>query len=95
DAGAGAVVLKSIFEEQIDAEGTKLAGSGENVGYRLEAEEYLARYGREEAVGPYLELIRDAKRAVSIPVIASVHCVSSGAWTDFATRVEDAGADAL
>lgn len=95
DAGAGAVVLKSIFEEQIDAEGGKLAGSGEGAVYRLEAEEYLARYGREEAVGPYLELIREAKRAVPIPVIASIHCVSSGAWTDFAARVEDAGADGL
>lgn len=95
DAGAGAVVLKSIFEEQIDAEGGMLDSSGDTVGYRLEAEEYLARYGREEAVGPYLELIREAKRAVSVPVIASVHCVTSGAWTDFAARVEQAGADAL
>ncbi len=95
DAGAGAVVLRSIFEEQIDAEAAAATGDGASYGYQLEAEEYLARYGREGAVEPYLELIREAKRAVSVPVIASVHCVSSGGWTDFAARVQDAGADAL
>ncbi len=94
-AGAGAVVLRSIFEEQIDAAAASAIGSGEAVGYQLEAGEYLARYGRESAVEPALELIREAKRAVSVPVIASVHCVSSGGWTDFAARVQEAGADAL
>ena len=95
EAGAGAVVLKSIFEEQIEAETAELKGSSAPIGYHLEAEEYLARYGREEAAGHYLELIREAKRAVSVPVIASVHCVTAGGWTDFAARVEEAGADAL
>ncbi len=95
DAGAGAVVLRSIFEEQIEAQSAGLAGSAPDVGYRLEAEEYLARYGREEAVGPYLELIQEAKRTVSVPVIASVHCVTAGGWTDFAARAQQAGADAL
>ncbi len=95
DAGAGAVVLRSIFEEQIDAEAAAATGSGAAYGYQLEAEEYLSRYGREGAVEPYLELIREAKRAISAPVIASVHCVSSGGWVDFAKRVQDAGADAL
>lgn len=95
EAGAGAVVLKSIFEEEIDAESAELVGSSEAFGYHLEAEEYLARYGREGAVDRYLELIRDVKREVSVPVIASVHCVSAGGWTDFAARVEQAGADGL
>ena len=95
DAGAGAVVLRSIFEEQIEAEAAAAAGAGEAVGYRLEADEYLARYGREGAVEPALELIREAKRAVSVPVIASIHCLSSGGWVDFAQRVQEAGADAL
>ena len=44
------MVLRSIFEEQIDAEAAAATGSGEAVGYRLEADEYLARYGRESAV---------------------------------------------
>ncbi len=95
EAGAGAVVLRSIFEEQIDAAAATATGSAAMVGYRLEADEYLARYGREGAVEPALELIREAKRVVSVPVIASVHCVSSGGWTDFAERVQEAGADAL
>ncbi len=95
EAGAGAVVLRSIFEEQIDAQAASASGAGASYGYQLEAQEYLERYGREGAVEPYLELIREAKRAVSVPVIASVHCVSSGGWTDFATRAEEAGADAL
>ena len=95
DAGAGAVVLKSIFEEEIEAETAAAAGGGESFGYDLEAAEYLARYGREEAAAHYLELIREAKRSVSVPVIASVHCATAGGWTDYAARVEAAGADAL
>jgi len=93
-AGAGAVVLKSIFEEQIAAEAAA-TGSGEDLGYALEAQEYLERYGREGAVERYLQLIRDAKGAVDVPVIASVHCVTAGGWTDFAARVQEAGADAI
>ena len=95
DAGAGAVVLKSIFEEQIAAEAAAQTGSGESLGYALEAQEYLERYGREGAVGRYLELIREAKRSVGVPVIASVHCVTAGGWTDFALRAQEAGADAI
>lgn len=95
DAGAGAVVLKSIFEEQIEAEAAEQAPASEVYGYHLEAEEYLARYGREGAAERYLARVREAKRAVPVPVIASVHCVTAGGWTDFAARAEEAGADAL
>ncbi len=94
EAGAGAVVLKSIFEEEIRAEANALEGAGQGV-YALEAEEYLARYGVEGAVERYLALIREAKRAVAVPVVASVHCVTAGGWTDFAARVREAGADAI
>ncbi len=95
DAGAGAVVLKSIFEEQIAAEVDELAdASGESM-WHPEAAEYIGAYGRENAVDSYLRTIREAKRAVSIPIVASVHCVSAGGWTDFSRRLEQAGADAL
>jgi dihydroorotate dehydrogenase (fumarate) len=57
--------------------------------------DYLKQYGRENAVAGYLDLIRDAKAAVSIPVIASVHCTSPGVWMEFARKAEQAGADAL
>ena len=94
DAGAGAVVLKSVFEEQIQSQVTDLLASAADVPWRVEAEEYLERYGREGALEEYLQLIREAKKAVSIPVIASINCVSEGAWMDFASRIEAAGADA-
>jgi dihydroorotate dehydrogenase (fumarate) len=95
EAGAGAIVLKSIFEEQISAEVDGLARAGSGEAWHPEAEEYISRYGREDAVSGYLDLIAAAKREVSVPVLASIHCVSAGSWTDFARRAEEAGADAL
>jgi dihydroorotate dehydrogenase (fumarate) len=94
-AGAGAVVLKSVFEEQILAEVEGLRETSRATYRHPEAADYITRYGRENAVGAYIDLIRGAKDAVDIPVIASIHCVSAGAWTGFANRVELAGADAL
>jgi dihydroorotate dehydrogenase (fumarate) len=95
DHGAGAVVLKSIFEEQIAAHVSNLLKEGEPSLMHPEAAGYITRYGQEGAVNAHLQLIRESKAAVSIPVIGSIHCVSAGKWTDFATQVEQAGADAL
>lgn len=95
DAGAGAVVLKSIFEEQIDHDADSFTRMTDSSAWHPEAQEYVDRFGREEQFGRYLELIRNAKEAVSIPVIASVHCVTAGAWIDYAQRVAQAGADGL
>jgi dihydroorotate dehydrogenase (fumarate) len=95
DAGAGAVVLKSIFEEQVAADLARLEDRSEGSLWHPEAAEYIRAYGKENAVATYLDTIGQAKRAVSIPVIASVHCVAAGEWTDFASRAEQAGADAL
>lgn len=90
-AGAGAVVLKSLFEEQILFEtGHHLAGAD-----YPEAEDYMQNYLRHHSVDEYLQLIEDAKKETEIPVIASINCVSSSEWIDFATRIEEAGADAL
>ncbi|MCU0665462.1 MAG: dihydroorotate dehydrogenase-like protein [Myxococcota bacterium] len=94
-AGAGAVVLKSIFEEQIVAEVDALVASGEQTLWHPEADEYIRSYGREGAVTAFLDLVRDSKKAVGIPIIASVHCVSPGIWTEFASRLQKAGADAI
>jgi dihydroorotate dehydrogenase (fumarate) len=94
-AGAGAIVLKSIFEEQIESQVAGLMKSSEPALWHPEAADYITRYGRDNAVAEYLELISEAKDAVSVPVISSIHCVTAGAWTDFAKRVEQAGADAL
>lgn len=93
DHKAGAVVLKSLFEEQIQAE---LCRNLEryNTDYP-EAWDYVREYTRGTAVQDYIALISEAKQAVDIPVIASINCVSGAEWVSFAKSVEKAGADAL
>lgn len=93
-AGAGAVVLKSIFEEQILADKDALKDSTETQ-YHTEAWGYLERMGRDLSVANYLELVEKAKKEVSIPVIASLNCVTPGEWIEYAKKLENAGADAL
>ncbi len=92
DNGAGAVVLKSIFEEQIEAELGAVAREG--AAYP-EAADYINRYGMRNAVSRYLELLEESNREVDIPVIPSIHCFGVGDWTGFARRLEDAGAPAI
>jgi dihydroorotate dehydrogenase (fumarate) len=89
--GAGAVVLKSLFEEQISHETGRLL---EGTDYP-EAMDYVNQYARNNSLSEYLSLIREAKKAVSIPVIASINCVTANEWTSFATKIQEAGADAL
>ena len=90
-AGAGAVVLKSLFEEQILSQ----AGSLSDQNSYPEADDYLAWYSRNNTIDNYLDLISDARKKVSIPVIASINCFSGEGWTDFAMKVQGAGAHAL
>ncbi|PLX01489.1 MAG: diguanylate cyclase [Marinilabiliales bacterium] len=92
---AGAIVLKSIFEEQITMEANKAVENDASLSTYPEAADYISNYTKQENVGQYLKLIEDAKKAVHIPVIASVNCVSSTEWTSFAKKIEAAGADAL
>lgn len=97
DAGAAAVVMYSLFEEQIgfdsyyiDYHLTQGTDSyAESISYFPDMQSYN--------VGPeqYLELIRRAKEAVNIPIIGSLNGASVGGWTDYATLIEEAGADAL
>ena len=90
---AGAVVLKSLFEEQIQAE---LSSNMENYYTDYpEAADYVRAYTRGSAVQDYITLISEAKKAVDIPIIASINCVSGDEWVAFAKSVEQAGADAL
>lgn len=89
--GAGAIVLKSLFEEQINYEtGTLLEGND-----YPEAEDYIRTYSKNNSVVEYINLIKEAKKAVSIPIIASINCISANDWTDFAKEIEEAGADAI
>ncbi len=94
EAGAGAVVLKSLFEEQIDAE---IEGIERAMGapWHAEAFEYMERMGKQLGPRAYLETLEAAKRDVSIPVIASLNCTSPRQWVDYASRLASAGADAL
>jgi dihydroorotate dehydrogenase (fumarate) len=91
DSGAGAVVLKSLFEEQISRH---IATYSPSPGFP-EADDYISSYIRANSVEEYLQIIRSAKASLAIPVIASINCFSSEGWTDFAKNIEDAGADAL
>ncbi len=94
EAGAGAVILKSLFEEQINSEVSHLINRDPQNLYP-EAEDYIWNYTRQHSVEAHLDLVRQAKKVVNIPIIASINCVSSKEWTSFATEFEDAGADAL
>jgi dihydroorotate dehydrogenase (fumarate) len=97
DAGASAVVMYSLFEEQLTFDSLYVdyylrrgANSyAESLSYFPEMEDYN--------VGPdeYMNLIRQAKEAVDIPIIGSLNGVSAGGWTNYAALIEDAGADAL
>jgi len=94
-AGVGAVVLKSIFEEQIRADVAEAEDALMNDPH-AEAYEYLrADYTMQMGPEKYLERLREIKAEVSIPVIASVNCVNPDRWVSFAKKIELAGADAL
>lgn len=91
-AGAGAVVLKSLFEESITRE---VAAHGSTLDEHPEAYDYISSYLSDKVVSDYLSLIREAKSKSSIPIIASIACHTDGKWEEFATQIEAAGADAL
>ncbi|HEX2936997.1 MAG TPA: dihydroorotate dehydrogenase-like protein [Bacteroidales bacterium] len=96
--GAAAVVLKSLFEEEIIAEMDSKMKQMASTGFIYP--ETLDYYDKpendeEESALKYLKLIKDAKAAVNIPIIASINCVSSKNWTYFPRQIEEAGADAL
>jgi dihydroorotate dehydrogenase (fumarate) len=97
DAGAGAVVLHSLFEEQITLEShyldRHLSQGAESFAESLTYFPDMTSYN----LGPdgYLEHVRRAKAAVSIPVIGSLNGVSTGGWIKYARKIQEAGADAL
>lgn len=93
-AGAGAIVVKSLFEEQIQSELAEEMDLGD-VASHPEAEQYLAQMGKQIGPREYLDLVRTAKKRVAIPIIASVNCVTAKWWTGWARQIEDVGADAL
>ena len=90
-AGAGAVVLKSIFEEQINMEVSRSIGDNSYP----EETDYIQNYIRANTIQQYIDLVKLAKERLKIPVIASINCLKNGEWVSFAKELENAGADAI
>lgn len=95
DLGAGAVVLKSLFEEQILVEKNSLIDQESMYFWYEDAVDYVKSFTRENGIAAYLNLIGNAKRAANIPVYASINCVSAHEWPAFTRDLENAGADAI
>ena len=91
-AGVGAVVLKSLFEEQIAGNAEYLDSISADF---PEAANYIHHYVRENSIENYLSLIRETKKRISVPVIASINCYTKGEWLGYAKEITTAGADAL
>ena len=111
-SGAGAIVLKSIFEEQIQFEienyinqETFKNDNPFQKGYDALLEEreyeyemaaaYLKDHAKEQTLSKYLTFISDCKKAVDVPIIASINCTSAYNWHYFARKIEEAGASAI
>lgn len=109
--GVGAIVVKSLFEEQIHIETEKVIKSEEGeiktftqasdklFGKRIydydEAYSYIFDFAKRNTLEKYLDFLKVAKNSVSIPVIASINCVSNQDWHAFAKKIQDTGIDAL
>ncbi len=93
--GAGAVVLKSLFEEQIVHDSNVLINNSDIFNAYPEAADYISNITKSHTVEDYLKLIREAKKEVKIPIIASINCISLSEWVRIAKDIENAGADGL
>jgi dihydroorotate dehydrogenase (fumarate) len=109
--GIGAVVVKSLFEEQIIADTEKAIKSekgevktftqasdklfGKRIYEYDEAYSYIQDFAKRETLEKYLNFLTETKKAVDIPVIASINCVSNQDWHSFSKKIQQAGADAL
>lgn len=95
EKGAGAIVLKSLFEEQILFDADQIINYHESNNDYPEALDYIKNYTEQNSIETYINLIKDAKKEVNIPIIASINCISKGEWVKIAKHIEMAGADAL
>lgn len=109
--GVGAIVIKSLFEEQIHAEAEKVIKNNTQeeslidrpsekiFNMRIydydEAYSYIYDFAKRNTLGKYLYFINEAKESVDIPVIASINCVSNQDWHSFAKKIEETGVDAI
>ena len=94
-AGAGAIVLKSVFEEQIIHDikrNTHMVAPTDSYG---DSYEYIAQHVADDSLERHFNMIREAKRRLTIPVIGSINCFSYENWLTYAQKFEETGCDAL
>ena len=94
-AGAGAVIVKSVFEEQIIHDikrNTHMVAPTESYGVSYE---YIAQHVADDSLEKHFSMIREAKRRLTIPVIGSINCFSYENWLTYAKKFQDTGCDAL
>ena len=94
-AGAGAVVLKSLFEEQLIADKKRLLDQDDMYFWHPEAMDQIGTITKEHGTDAYLKLIESSKKAVDIPVFASLNCITAEEWPFFAKKIENSGADGI
>ncbi len=95
DAGAGAVIIKSVFEEQIIYDikrNLSMMAPTDNYGMSYE---YVASHVSDDSLGKHFELIKEAKKRLHIPVVGSINCYSFENWMTYTQRFQDAGCDAI
>ncbi len=96
DYGAGAIVLKSVFEEQIRAEAESTVVHSNNMYYWFpEAKEHIMDLSVDTKLDNYLKFVSDVKKEVDVPIISSINCNTPDDWPKFASAIQKAGADAL
>jgi dihydroorotate dehydrogenase (fumarate) len=95
DYGAGAIVLKSLFEEQFLADSNRLMDQDDKFFWFPEAIEFINQHSKEHGIKGYLKLIQGAKAVTNIPIIASINCVTANEWPRYAKELVDAGADGI
>jgi Dihydroorotate dehydrogenase len=94
-AGVGAVVLKSIFEEELNEETFSAMIDNEQYLSHSDFAEVFSSVKRDHLLNEYLEFLLEAKKKLSIPVIASINCIHIDSWTEYASRFEDCHPDAI
>jgi len=91
-AEVGAIVVKSLFEEQIVNEADFLKSRSSDY---PESADYLHHYIRQYSIEKYLNLLKEIKSKISVPVIASINCYSKGEWVSYAKEIEQTGVDGI
>lgn len=95
NVNAGAIVLKSLFEEQFIANSESLMDQDNKYFWFPESIEYINKHSKEFGLNQTLQLIKELKDYTDTPIIASINCVSSHEWPQFAKTLEEAGADGI